>query len=291
VLLIFNIMSRRTDRRGSGFPGNALGNELSEVSKSITNSRGKRKSINPDVSIEDDGDPRSRRKLNHSDSVLKLIESAHYVRMNRDKVLGFGFNIRGRKNEPGDETLVQHQGQYVRSVDFEGEAHKWGLRAGDRILQVNGTDCHLLGHKHVVALIKASPDSIVLKLVSDSNMARKCKEITTTLLKEDSSPVRNKATETPTFNVTMVEHPNQPLGRTKLLRSMIERGLRGEKKDYDEDGDDDDEDEDDDDDDADNDELACALDGKPNTRGNVRTRSLRPEPELRRMKRESPEWL
>lgn len=30
------------------------------------------------------------------------------------------------------------RGQYVRSVDYEGAAHRAGLQAGDRILSVNG---------------------------------------------------------------------------------------------------------------------------------------------------------
>lgn len=50
--------------------------------------------------------------------------------------------------------VLNGRGQYIRSVDFEGNAHKWGLCAGDRILAVNDVPCCDETHEVVKAMIQ-----------------------------------------------------------------------------------------------------------------------------------------
>lgn len=46
-------------------------------------------------------------------------------------------------------------GQWVRSVDFGGAAHTWGLRAGDRIFSVNGVECEDGSHDDVRVIMNS----------------------------------------------------------------------------------------------------------------------------------------
>ena len=57
------------------------------------------------------------------------------------------------------------RGQFVRSVDFDGPAHVWGLRAGDRLLAVNGIVCEDQDHETVIQYIRNTPPTKNLELV------------------------------------------------------------------------------------------------------------------------------
>ncbi|XP_020024965.1 Na(+)/H(+) exchange regulatory cofactor NHE-RF2 isoform X2 [Castor canadensis] len=59
---------------------------------------------------------------------------------------GYGFNLHSDKSRPG---------QYIRSVDPGSPASHSGLRAQDRLIEVNGQNVEGLRHAEVVASIKA----------------------------------------------------------------------------------------------------------------------------------------
>lgn len=58
---------------------------------------------------------------------------------------GYGFNLHAEKGRPG---------QYIGKVDDGSPAEAAGLRQGDRIIEVNGTNITVETHKKVVELIK-----------------------------------------------------------------------------------------------------------------------------------------
>ncbi|XP_019568740.2 Na(+)/H(+) exchange regulatory cofactor NHE-RF2 isoform X1 [Rhinolophus sinicus] len=69
---------------------------------------------------------------------------------------GYGFNLHSDKSRPG---------QYIRSVDPGSPAAHSGLRAQDRLIEVNGQNVEGLRHAEVVASIKAREDEAHLLVV------------------------------------------------------------------------------------------------------------------------------
>ncbi|ELW67810.1 Na(+)/H(+) exchange regulatory cofactor NHE-RF2 [Tupaia chinensis] len=69
---------------------------------------------------------------------------------------GYGFNLHSDKSRPG---------QYIRSVDPGSPAAHAGLRAQDRLIEVNGQNVEGLRHAEVVASIKAREDEARLLVV------------------------------------------------------------------------------------------------------------------------------
>nr|XP_009007207.3 Na(+)/H(+) exchange regulatory cofactor NHE-RF2 isoform X1 [Callithrix jacchus] len=69
---------------------------------------------------------------------------------------GYGFNLHSDKSRPG---------QYIRSVDPGSPAAHSGLRAQDRLIEVNGQNVEGLRHSEVVASIKAREDEARLLVV------------------------------------------------------------------------------------------------------------------------------
>ncbi|XP_055991223.1 Na(+)/H(+) exchange regulatory cofactor NHE-RF2 isoform X3 [Sorex fumeus] len=69
---------------------------------------------------------------------------------------GYGFNLHSDKSRPG---------QYIRSVDVGSPAAHSGLRAQDRLIEVNGENVEGLRHAEVVASIKAREDEARLLVV------------------------------------------------------------------------------------------------------------------------------
>uniref|UniRef100_A0A8D1AP58 PDZ domain-containing protein n=1 Tax=Sus scrofa TaxID=9823 RepID=A0A8D1AP58_PIG len=69
---------------------------------------------------------------------------------------GYGFNLHSDKSRPG---------QYIRSVDPGSPAAHSGLRAQDRLIEVNGQNVEGLRHAEVVACIKAREDEARLLVV------------------------------------------------------------------------------------------------------------------------------
>jgi len=71
---------------------------------------------------------------------------------------GFGFNLHGEKTKPG---------QYIGKVDPESPADAAGLKAKDRIIEVNGTNIANENHKQVVERIKAIPNETKLLVLDE----------------------------------------------------------------------------------------------------------------------------
>ncbi|CAG5929066.1 unnamed protein product, partial [Menidia menidia] len=72
---------------------------------------------------------------------------------------GYGFNLYSDRKKGV---------QFVRSVDPDSPAQRGGVRAGDRVLEVNGVTTGDLRHSEVVALIRAGGQEVRL-LVVDQN--------------------------------------------------------------------------------------------------------------------------
>jgi len=72
---------------------------------------------------------------------------------------GYGFNLHAERGKPG---------QFIGKVDEGSPAAAAGLRDGDRIVEVNGTNVALETHQQVVECIKAVPEEVRL-LVVDVN--------------------------------------------------------------------------------------------------------------------------
>lgn len=69
---------------------------------------------------------------------------------------GYGFNLHAEKGRPG---------QYIGKVDDGSPAEAAGLRQGDRIIEVNGTNITVETHKKVVELIKGVPNETRLLVI------------------------------------------------------------------------------------------------------------------------------
>lgn len=69
---------------------------------------------------------------------------------------GYGFNLHAEKGRPG---------QYIGKVDDGSPAEAAGLRQGDRIIEVNGTNITTETHKKVVELIKGVTNETKLLVI------------------------------------------------------------------------------------------------------------------------------
>ncbi|KAM3588277.1 uncharacterized protein V6R79_025346 [Siganus canaliculatus] len=95
---------------------------------------------------------------------------------------GFGFVLRGAKAETPIEEFAPTPAfpalQYLESVDQGGVAWRAGLRTGDFLIEVNGSDVVKVGHRQVVSLIRQGGSRLLMKVVSvsrksESNLIRK----------------------------------------------------------------------------------------------------------------------
>ncbi|XP_060058689.1 Na(+)/H(+) exchange regulatory cofactor NHE-RF1 isoform X1 [Erinaceus europaeus] len=83
---------------------------------------------------------------------------------------GYGFNLHSDKSKPG---------QFIRAVDPDSPAEASGLRAQDRIVEVNGVCVEGKQHGDVVSAIKAGGDETKLLVVDKETdeFFKKCKVI------------------------------------------------------------------------------------------------------------------
>ncbi|XP_059128056.1 Na(+)/H(+) exchange regulatory cofactor NHE-RF1 [Peromyscus eremicus] len=83
---------------------------------------------------------------------------------------GYGFNLHSDKSKPG---------QFIRAVDPDSPAEASGLRAQDRIVEVNGVCMEGKQHGDVVSAIKAGGDEAKLLVVDKEadEFFKKCKVI------------------------------------------------------------------------------------------------------------------
>ena len=77
---------------------------------------------------------------------VQLYEARICHVVKRDDFDGYGFNLHAEKGRPG---------QYIGKVDESSPAESAGLRQGDRIIDVNGTNIGSETHKQVVERIKS----------------------------------------------------------------------------------------------------------------------------------------
>lgn len=84
---------------------------------------------------------------------------------------GYGFNLHGEKGV---------HGQHISAVDKGSRAEIGGLREGDRVVEVNGTNVEYMKHGEVVALIKQNPSETTLLVID---------KITEKYLKNHNRPI------------------------------------------------------------------------------------------------------
>lgn len=126
---------------------------------------------------------------------------------------GYGFNLHSEKGKPG---------RYVRSVDPGSPADTSGMKAGDRIIEVNGTNMEFDKHAKLVTAVKESGNSVTLLVVDEEtdNFFKSC-EVTVTE-KHLTGPL-------PTPKPPKEEEPELDLGQMDLT-TLKERLQSGKKK-------------------------------------------------------------
>lgn len=115
---------------------------------------------------------------------------------------GYGFNLHSEKGR---------QGRFIRSVDPGSPAEESGLRAGDRIIEINGINLEYEKHSQVVAAIKESGDKVNMLVVDEKTDAyfQTCKVTPTAEHLDGELP--SPAQETKQNGTTEVESkPEEP---------------------------------------------------------------------------------
>uniref|UniRef100_A0A8C2S455 Na(+)/H(+) exchange regulatory cofactor NHE-RF1 n=1 Tax=Capra hircus TaxID=9925 RepID=A0A8C2S455_CAPHI len=126
---------------------------------------------------------------------------------------GYGFNLHSDKSKPG---------QFIRAVDPDSPAEASGLRAQDRIVEVNGVCVEGKPHGEVVSAIKAGGDEAKLLVVDreTDEFFKKCKVIPSQehLQGPLPEPITNgeieKENSPEALAETASESPVPPLART-----------------------------------------------------------------------------
>ncbi|KAK1878169.1 Na(+)/H(+) exchange regulatory cofactor NHE-RF1 [Dissostichus eleginoides] len=92
---------------------------------------------------------------------------------------GYGFHLHGEKGKTG---------QFIRLVEPDSPAETSGLRAGDRLVFVNGDDVEHESHQQVVSRIRVTAGRLELVVV-DPDTEQLLKKHNMKCLKEESTPV------------------------------------------------------------------------------------------------------
>uniref|UniRef100_A0AAG5DJW9 PDZ domain-containing protein n=1 Tax=Anopheles atroparvus TaxID=41427 RepID=A0AAG5DJW9_ANOAO len=115
---------------------------------------------------------------------------------------GYGFNLHAEKGRPG---------QYIGKVDDASPAEGAGLRQGDRIIEVNGTNITTETHKKVVELIKAVPNETRLLVIDPRADAN---DLKLALAKSAAAATAAAAAATATTNGTANNNNNNDNNNT-----------------------------------------------------------------------------
>lgn len=130
---------------------------------------------------------------------------------------GYGFNLHAEKGRPG---------QYIGKVDDASPAEAAGLRQGDRIIEVNGTNITTETHKKVVELIKAVPNETRLLVIDPRADANDLK----LALAKSAAAATAAATATPATNGT-ANNNNNTVSNGTSNNAHHANGTSGQKAD------------------------------------------------------------
>jgi len=128
---------------------------------------------------------------------------AHIVKGDK----GYGFNLHGDKNQPG---------QTISAVDKDSPAELGGLKEGDRVIEVNHENVETKAHGDVVALIKKMPNETTL-LVADKD--------TLAYLKAHNRPCTADLANLSSVIPTESEPPSQPLTNGTTSTETVEEKI------------------------------------------------------------------
>ena len=93
---------------------------------------------------------------------------------------GYGFNLHAERGRAG---------QYIGKVDDDSPAQAAGMKEGDRIVEVNGTNIGNENHSQVVTRIKSAGETVTMLLV-DAETDRYFKEKKTVVSSDMPEVVR-----------------------------------------------------------------------------------------------------
>lgn len=102
--------------------------------------------------------------------------------------------------------------QFFEGVDMNGMAMKAGLKPGDFLLEINGTDVRRANHDQVVQLIQAAEETITLKV------------ITVVQPQQHQAPAYESTTRAQQFGTLPARHPMQP-NRGKCFGALLTDAL------------------------------------------------------------------
>uniref|UniRef100_A0A8D3AB85 Na(+)/H(+) exchange regulatory cofactor NHE-RF1 n=1 Tax=Scophthalmus maximus TaxID=52904 RepID=A0A8D3AB85_SCOMX len=129
---------------------------------------------------------------------------------------GYGFHLHGEKGKTG---------QFIRLVESDSPAETSGLRAGDRLVFVNGDDVENESHQQVVSRIRATPGRLELVVV-DPDTEQLLKKHNVKCLKEhvaDGVPVPFEEEEEEEEEVVVEEEEEDCADERRAKRDEVEQ--------------------------------------------------------------------
>uniref|UniRef100_A0A3B3VHZ4 PDZ domain-containing protein n=1 Tax=Poecilia latipinna TaxID=48699 RepID=A0A3B3VHZ4_9TELE len=142
---------------------------------------------------------------------------------------GFGFVLRGAKAETPIEEFAPTPAfpalQYLESVDQGGVAWRAGLRTGDFLIEVNGSDVVKVGHRQVVSLIRQGGSRLLMKVVSVSRKSE------TNLIRKKAPPPPKRAPSTSlTLRSKSMTADLEEIGKKLRVKNQLRFSPVGELK-------------------------------------------------------------